>query len=91
MALSLRLASAQLLRAESRSGDPVLILDDVFAELDAQRRVRLSDLTAQFEQVIVTAAVWEDVPETLRRRIVRIEGGQILPEPVSAQAEASDV
>jgi DNA replication and repair protein RecF len=95
VALSLRLASAQLLRAESRSGDPVLILDDVFAELDAQRRVRLSDLTAQFEQVIVTAAVWEDVPETLRRRIVRIEAGQIVAEPVSAEpvgaeAETSD-
>jgi DNA replication and repair protein RecF len=102
VALSLRLASAQLLRADSRSGDPVLILDDVFAELDAQRRVRLSDLTAQFEQVIVTAAVWEDVPQTLRRRIVRIEGGRIVPEPEPepqhevepepgpAEAEASD-
>lgn len=90
VALSLRLASAQLLRAESRSGDPVLILDDVFAELDAQRRARLSDLTAQFEQVIVTAAVWEDVPETLRSRTVRIEGGRILPEPTGSAAEASD-
>ena len=90
VALSLRLASAQLLRAESRSGDPVLILDDVFAELDAQRRARLSDLTAQFEQVIVTAAVWEDVPETLRSRTVRIEGGRILPEPTSSAAEVSD-
>ncbi|WP_103663455.1 DNA replication/repair protein RecF [Microbacterium sp. CJ77] len=90
VALSLRLASAQLLRAESRSGDPVLILDDVFAELDAQRRARLSDLTAQFEQVIVTAAVWEDVPETLRSRTVRIEGGRILPEPTGSAVEASD-
>ncbi|WP_100812554.1 DNA replication/repair protein RecF [Microbacterium sp. BR1] len=90
VALSLRLASAQLLRAESRSGDPVLILDDVFAELDAQRRARLSDLTAQFEQVIVTAAVWEDVPETLRSRTVRIEGGRILSEPTGSAVEASD-
>ncbi len=80
VALSLRLASAQLLRAESRSGDPVLILDDVFAELDAQRRIRLSDLTAQFEQVIVTAAVWEDVPDGLRSRTVRIESGRIVDE-----------
>ena len=79
--LSLRLASAHLLRAESRSGDPVLILDDVFAELDAQRRWRLSQLTAQFEQVIVTAAVWEDVPEALRQRTVRIEDGRIVSEP----------
>ena len=84
VALSLRLASAQLLRAESRSGDPVLILDDVFAELDAQRRVRLSDLTAQFEQVIVTAAVWEDVPDNLRSRTVRIEAGRIVEDASDA-------
>ncbi|WP_396643103.1 DNA replication/repair protein RecF [Microbacterium sp.] len=91
VALALRLASAQLLRAESRSGDPVLILDDVFAELDAQRRARLSDLTAQFEQVIVTAAVWEDVPEALRRRTVRIENGRIVPDPPGPFDEASGV
>ncbi|WP_458040162.1 MULTISPECIES: DNA replication/repair protein RecF [Bacteria] len=91
VALALRLASAQLLRAESRSGDPVLILDDVFAELDAQRRARLSDLTAQFEQVIVTAAVWEDVPEALRRRTVRIENGRIVPEPSGKPDEAPGV
>lgn len=91
VALALRLASAQLLRAESRSGDPVLILDDVFAELDAQRRARLSDLTAQFEQVIVTAAVWEDVPEALRRRTVRIENGRIVPDPPGPFDEAPGV
>lgn len=91
VALALRLASAQLLRAESRSGDPVLILDDVFAELDAQRRARLSDLTAQFEQVIVTAAVWEDVPDALRRRTVRIENGRIVPDPDGMTDEASGV
>lgn len=91
VALALRLASAQLLRAESRSGDPVLILDDVFAELDAQRRARLSDLTAQFEQVIVTAAVWEDVPQALRLRTVRIENGRIVPDPSVPPDEASGV
>jgi DNA replication and repair protein RecF len=91
VALALRLASAQLLRAESRSGDPVLILDDVFAELDAQRRARLSDLTAQFEQVIVTAAVWEDVPEALRRRTVWIENGRIVPDPSGTPDEAPGV
>ncbi len=62
VALALRLASAELLRAESRLGDPVLILDDVFAELDAGRRTRLAELASGFEQVIVTAAVEEDVP-----------------------------
>lgn len=78
MALALRLASAELLRAESRLGDPVLILDDVFAELDAGRRSRLTDLVHGFEQVIVTAAVDADVPEALRTRFVRIEAGQIV-------------
>ncbi|GAA1977237.1 DNA replication/repair protein RecF [Microbacterium pumilum] len=77
-ALALRLASAELLRAQSRLGDPVLILDDVFAELDAGRRSRLADLVAGYEQVLVTAAVEEDVPTALRARTVRVEAGTIL-------------
>lgn len=78
VALSLRLASAELLRADSRLGDPVLILDDVFAELDADRRTRLADLARRYEQVVVTAAVEGDVPEALRARTVRVEAGRIL-------------
>jgi DNA replication and repair protein RecF len=77
VALALRLASAELLRAESRLGDPVLILDDVFAELDAGRRARLADLAGGYEQVIVTSAVEEDVPEGLRAHVVRVEAGRI--------------
>jgi DNA replication and repair protein RecF len=80
MALSLRLASAELLRAESQLGDPVLILDDVFAELDTDRRARLADLAGGYEQVIVTAAVEQDVPSGLRARIVRVEAGRILEQ-----------
>ncbi len=78
VALALRLASAELLRAESRLGDPVLILDDVFAELDTDRRARLADLVAGYEQVVVTAAVEQDVPQGLRARVVRVEAGQII-------------
>ncbi len=63
MALALRLASFELLRAGRE--DPVLILDDVFAELDAGRRDRLARLVAGAEQVLVTAAVPQDVPEVL--------------------------
>ncbi|WP_353112490.1 DNA replication/repair protein RecF [Microbacterium sp.] len=80
VALALRLASAELLRTESPAGDPVLILDDVFAELDADRRQRLAGLTAGYEQVIVTAAVEADIPEPLHRHVVRIEAGTILDE-----------
>ncbi len=83
VALALRLASAELLRAESRLGDPVLILDDVFAELDADRRVRLAALSADYEQVIVTAAVEADVPAGLRARLVRVEAGTIREVEVS--------
>ena len=78
VALGLRLASAELLRADSRLGDPVLILDDVFAELDTDRRARLAQLTSGYEQVIVTAAVEEDVPAGLRARVVRVDAGRIL-------------
>lgn len=77
VALALRLASARLLREQSQLGDPVLILDDVFAELDADRRARLAGLVGDFEQVIVTAAVEEDVPPALRARTVRVVAGTI--------------
>jgi DNA replication and repair protein RecF len=63
LALALRLASYELLRADGE--DPVLILDDVFAELDTGRRDRLASLVADAEQVIVTAAVPADVPTAL--------------------------
>lgn len=78
VALALRLASAELLRAESRLGDPVLILDDVFAELDAGRRSRLAELAVGYEQVIVTSAVEEDVPDALRAHVVRVDAGRIM-------------
>ena len=78
--LALRLASAELLRAESQTGDPVVILDDVFAELDADRRARLAGLVADYEQVIVTAAVEADVPTELRASVVRVRAGRILEE-----------
>ncbi|WP_405615319.1 DNA replication/repair protein RecF [Streptomyces sp. NBC_01508] len=62
-ALALRLASYDLLRAEGN--EPVLVLDDVFAELDTRRRERLAELVAPGEQVLVTAAVDDDVPGIL--------------------------
>lgn len=62
-ALALRLAVFFLLRSEGT--DPILILDDVFAELDAQRRRKLVDIALEAEQVIITAAVGEDIPDTL--------------------------
>ena len=62
-ALALRLASYDLLRAEGN--EPVLVLDDVFAELDTRRRERLAELVAPGEQVLVTAAVDDDVPHVL--------------------------
>lgn len=78
-ALSLKLAAAQVLRRESTQGDPVLILDDVFAELDESRRGRLASAIADFEQVLITAAVWEDIPKELTVVTVRIRKGRIVP------------
>jgi DNA replication and repair protein RecF len=76
-ALALRLASISLLRAETRSGDPILILDDVFAELDAGRRSRLAELVAGNEQVLITAAVGEDVPAELKARVFKVAAGEV--------------
>jgi len=68
MALALRLAAYELLRAEG--SDPVLLLDDVFAELDTARRAALAAAAASAEQVLVTAAVVDDIPrEWLADRI----------------------
>jgi DNA replication and repair protein RecF len=76
-ALALRLASIQLLKAETRSGDPILILDDVFAELDAGRRSRLAELVRNNEQVLITAAVAEDVPVELQAKVFNVKAGVI--------------
>jgi DNA replication and repair protein RecF len=71
LALGLKLATFALLRAEGE--DPILILDDVFATLDAQRRAALAAVARSAEQTLITAAVVDDVPEELRG--VRVEVG----------------
>jgi DNA replication and repair protein RecF len=73
MALSLRLAAYELLRTDG--SDPVLLLDDVFAELAAARRRALAEVAASAEQVLVTAAVAEDVPADwdARRIMIRMQ------------------
>jgi len=77
-ALALKLASAELLRRDSASGDPVLILDDVFAELDLSRRRRLAAAVTGFQQVLITAAVFEDVPEELTAHTIHINAGAVV-------------
>ena len=74
-ALALRLASYDLLRADG--DDPILILDDVFAELDADRRDQLAGLVAGAEQVLVTAAVQADVPAQLAGVTFMVAGGEV--------------
>jgi len=79
-ALALKLASAEVLRADAVAGDPVLILDDVFAELDHGRRERLADAVGGYEQVLITAAVGADVPERLAATRIGISAGTIMGE-----------
>jgi DNA replication and repair protein RecF len=74
-ALALRLASYALLRADG--GEPVLVLDDVFAELDTGRRQRLAELVGSAEQVLVTAAVAADVPESLSGARIDVHEGAV--------------
>lgn len=70
MALSLRLAAYELLR--SQGTDPVLLLDDVFAELDTARRRSLAVVAGEAEQVLLTAAVPDDIPLDLDARRITI-------------------
>jgi DNA replication and repair protein RecF len=75
-ALALRLASYDLLRADG--DDPILILDDVFAELDTERRAQLAELVAGAEQVLVTAAVAADVPAALAGVRYAVGNGEVV-------------
>ena len=70
-AVALRLAAYELLRADG--SEPVLLLDDVFAELDAARRRALAAVAESAEQVLVTAAVLEDIPAGWDARRVTID------------------
>lgn len=79
MALSLRLASYYVFLAddETDGAAPILILDDVFAELDSDRRRRLADIVSTAEQVLVTAAVSDDVPDALQGRQIKVAAGGV--------------
>jgi DNA replication and repair protein RecF len=77
-ALALRLGGFHLLRADGV--EPVLMLDDVFAELDSVRRERLASAVRVAEQVFVTAAVGADVPELLAGQRFRVAGGEVTPD-----------
>lgn len=94
LALALRLASYRIFQLDdpSPAAAPILILDDVFAELDVHRRRRLVELVADTEQVLVTAAVSEDVPDELAGRQVRVISGGIDDGALddSAATEASE-
>ncbi|HEY2191899.1 MAG TPA: DNA replication/repair protein RecF [Actinomycetospora sp.] len=81
LALALRLGGFELLRSEG--SEPVLILDDVFAELDARRRDALARTAARAEQVLVTAAVDDDVPAGLRGARFVVEDGTVRDQVAS--------
>lgn len=77
-ALALRLASAEVLRSDGM--DPIIILDDVFAELDVHRREHLAARVNTYPQVFITAAVAHDVPSALTGDTFTVSGGTITRE-----------
>jgi DNA replication and repair protein RecF len=77
-ALALKVAVFHLLRKVSRHGDPILILDDVFAELDEVRREQLLTVIQGCEQTIVTAAVGNDVPQQLNGTLFTVADGKVV-------------
>lgn len=89
-ALALRLGLAAIVKQESLAGDPVIILDDVFAELDARRRERLMSAVLAYEQVIVTAAVEDDVPEDVSWKRIHVRAGHIETSAEYVSTERAD-
>lgn len=81
LALALRLGGFELVRADGI--EPVLVLDDVFAELDTSRRQRLAEAVGHAEQVLITAAVGADVPDFPAQRRFRVWQGSVVPEEES--------
>lgn len=79
LALALRLGGFTLVRDDGV--EPVLVLDDVFAELDVSRRDRLAGAIADAEQVLITAAVGADVPEFPAERRFTVDAGTVAPAP----------
>lgn len=77
-ALALKLATARYHQLTSSYGDPIIILDDVFSELDDNRRQALADAVGGWEQVLITAAVASDVPSSLTGRFIEVSGGRIV-------------
>lgn len=77
LALSMKLASAELIADSSSTGKPVMILDDVFSVLDNSRRQALTEFITGYEQVLITAAVEADVPLTSDATKFMIRGGQV--------------
>jgi DNA replication and repair protein RecF len=88
-ALALRLASYYVMLDDStvEGDEPILILDDVFAELDTARRTRLASIVAKAEQVIVTAAVDGDIPAELSGRRVQVVPGGVAADTFDEPAE----
>lgn len=80
LALGLKLSLASLIRDASMLGDPVLLLDDVFAVLDAGRRERLLEFVLSYEQVIVTAADREMAPKIQWAQVFGVDGGEVVAE-----------
>lgn len=77
LALALKLGCFALLRADG--DEPILVLDDVFATLDAERRAALAAVARSAEQSLVTAAVLDDVPRELRGAVVLVAAGRAVP------------
>jgi DNA replication and repair protein RecF len=75
LALALKLATFALLKADG--DEPILVLDDVFATLDAGRRAALAAVARSAEQTLITAAVLDDVPDELRGTRVLVGDGEV--------------
>jgi len=75
IALSLKLATYNLLKSDGLS--PILILDDVFSELDEDRREKLAQIAQSAEQTLITVAVENDLPKSITGTRYLVKSGVV--------------
>jgi DNA replication and repair protein RecF len=79
-ALALKLAEVRAM-TDATGSTPLLLLDDVMSELDAQRRTLLVQVLGDADQAVLTTTDWDDFSSEFRAaaQLLTVAGGVVSP------------